>query len=215
MWRSASGRAFTSCSSRTRRRGLIRRAVASLRPEGFALIEGALYEEPSEDEIVTGARRGPENRVVWGHVEGLLDPHFAHDEASLRRVCDAAASSRSRSSSATGEADGGCSSGSGRVAPTRAARRASRNSWPSSSRSTTLRSSSSSRARLRARRGLAVADERRTIQALGRRAPAGRRTGLLLARADGRRRRQRSGTSSPAGSGSSCGSTISMPRSPE
>jgi SAM-dependent methyltransferase len=65
-----------------------------LRTGGFGLIEGALYEEPSAEEIATGARRGPENRIAWGHVEGLLNPHFAHDEASLRRLCEAAGVAR-------------------------------------------------------------------------------------------------------------------------
>jgi SAM-dependent methyltransferase len=68
----------------------IRELSRVLRPGGFGLIEGAPYDEPSENEIATGARRGPENRVVWGHVEGLLNPHFAHDETSLCRLCEAA-----------------------------------------------------------------------------------------------------------------------------
>jgi len=33
-----------------------------LRPGGFALIERPLYVEPSEEDIRTGTRRGPENR---------------------------------------------------------------------------------------------------------------------------------------------------------
>jgi SAM-dependent methyltransferase len=65
-----------------------------LRPESFALIEGPLYEEPSEEDIRSGARRGPEHRIGWGLVESILNPHYAHDERSFRRICDAAGVSR-------------------------------------------------------------------------------------------------------------------------
>lgn len=65
-----------------------------LRPGGFALIEGPLYGEPSEEEIRSGARRGPEHRVEWGLVEGILNPHYAHDERSFGRICNAAGVSR-------------------------------------------------------------------------------------------------------------------------
>jgi len=65
-----------------------------LRPGGFALIEGPRYEEPSEEDIQRGARRGPEHRVGWGLVEGDLNPHYAHDERSLRHLCNAAGVSR-------------------------------------------------------------------------------------------------------------------------
>ncbi len=61
-----------------------------LRPSGFTLIEGSLYEEPSADEIESGARRGPEYRIAWGFVEGILNPHYLHDEHSFRRICAAA-----------------------------------------------------------------------------------------------------------------------------
>jgi SAM-dependent methyltransferase len=65
-----------------------------LRPGGFALIEGPLYEEPTEAEIQTGARRGPDHRIAWGAVEGILNPHYLHDERSFRRICEAAGVSR-------------------------------------------------------------------------------------------------------------------------
>jgi hypothetical protein len=60
-----------------------------LRPGGFGLIEGPLYEEPTEAQIESGERRGPEGRIAWGYVEGLLNPHVAHDERSFRRICSA------------------------------------------------------------------------------------------------------------------------------
>ena len=61
-----------------------------LRPGGLALIEGPLYEEPSAAEIDSGERRGPEHRVDWGLVEGILNPHYRHDQSSFRRICEAA-----------------------------------------------------------------------------------------------------------------------------
>lgn len=67
-----------------------------LRPGSFALIEGPLYEEPSEEDIQSGARRGPEHRIAWGLVEGILNPHYAHDERSFRHLCDAVGVSRFR-----------------------------------------------------------------------------------------------------------------------
>jgi hypothetical protein len=35
-----------------------------------------------------------EHRIGWGLVEGILNPHYAHDERSFRRICDAAGVSR-------------------------------------------------------------------------------------------------------------------------
>ena len=35
-------------------------------------------------------RPGGLYRVAWGLVEGILNPHYAHDQSSLRRVCVAA-----------------------------------------------------------------------------------------------------------------------------
>jgi SAM-dependent methyltransferase len=65
-----------------------------LRPGGFALIEGRLYEEPSAAEIESGERRGPDHRVDWGLVEGILNPHYRHDRRSLRRICEVAGAER-------------------------------------------------------------------------------------------------------------------------
>lgn len=72
----------------------IREMWRVLQPGSFALIEGPLYEEPSQEDIQSGARRGPEHRIVWGLVEGILNPHFAHDERSFSRLCAAAGVAR-------------------------------------------------------------------------------------------------------------------------
>jgi SAM-dependent methyltransferase len=57
---------------------------------GFSLIEGRPYEEASPAEIASGARRGPEHRIEWGPVEGILNPHYRHDERSFLRICQRA-----------------------------------------------------------------------------------------------------------------------------
>jgi len=59
-------------------------------PDGLLLIEGRPYHEPTEQEITEGLRRGPGRRVEWGLVEGILNPHYRHDEASLSRLCSEA-----------------------------------------------------------------------------------------------------------------------------
>ncbi len=56
----------------------------------FVLIEGPVFAEATHDELVSGKRRGPDHRIDWGHVEGILNPHFMHDEVSFRRICHAA-----------------------------------------------------------------------------------------------------------------------------
>lgn len=70
--------------------GAIREMWRVLGPGGVGVIEGRPYTEPSEADIESGARRGPEHRVEWGLVEGILNPHYRHDERSFSRICDAA-----------------------------------------------------------------------------------------------------------------------------
>jgi SAM-dependent methyltransferase len=53
----------------------------------LALVEGPVFVEPTAAEVTSGERRGREHRVAWHLVEGILNPHYVHDEASLRRVC--------------------------------------------------------------------------------------------------------------------------------
>jgi SAM-dependent methyltransferase len=57
---------------------------------GFAFIEGRPYEEPSPAEIESGTRSGPEHRIEWSLVEGILNPHYRHDERSFQRICESA-----------------------------------------------------------------------------------------------------------------------------
>lgn len=57
-----------------------------LAPGGFALVEGPEYAPPTEDELDTGVRRGPDNRWSWYLIDGGLNPHFAHDAQSLSQV---------------------------------------------------------------------------------------------------------------------------------
>jgi len=68
----------------------IREMWRVLRPDGVGVTEGRPYTEPSEADVESGARRGPENRVDWGRVDGILNPHYRHDERTFRRLCSAA-----------------------------------------------------------------------------------------------------------------------------
>ena len=58
-----------------------------LRPSGRAVIEGSIFEEATEEEIRTGRRRGPGNRISWDVIEGLPNPHYRHDPKSLADLC--------------------------------------------------------------------------------------------------------------------------------
>lgn len=65
-----------------------------LRPNGFALIEGPVYEEATDEEIEEGTRRGPEGRIAWTFVEGILNPGY--NERSFARICEVAGVSEFR-----------------------------------------------------------------------------------------------------------------------
>lgn len=60
-----------------------------LRHGGVGVLEGRPYTAPRADEIESGSRRGPEPRVEWDLVGGIPNPHYRHDELSLRRICAA------------------------------------------------------------------------------------------------------------------------------
>jgi SAM-dependent methyltransferase len=55
---------------------------------GLAVVEGPPYTEATKQEIESGRRRGPAHRIAWDVVEGILNPHYRHDESSLRRLCE-------------------------------------------------------------------------------------------------------------------------------
>ena len=101
-----------------------RRAIAEmwrvLDGGGFALIEGRPYEEPTAADVDSGARRGPEHRIEWGFVEGLLNPHYRHDERSLQRICETVGVQSYGYPSANGAAANGSSCASTRPASERA-----------------------------------------------------------------------------------------------
>jgi len=61
-----------------------------LRPGGVALIEGPAHREPEAGKVSTGEGGVPADRIDWTLVEGMINPHFRHDEVSLRRLCIAA-----------------------------------------------------------------------------------------------------------------------------
>lgn len=82
--------AFHELLEETEQLEAIREMRRVLRPGRRAVIEGPTYAEPTVNEIDRGERRGHEHRVAWGLVDGLLNPHYAHDARSLSRVCEAA-----------------------------------------------------------------------------------------------------------------------------
>lgn len=59
-----------------------------LKPGGLALIEGRPYTEPTDREIAAGIRRGSDRRVEWDVVDGILNLHYRHDQASLSRLSE-------------------------------------------------------------------------------------------------------------------------------
>lgn len=75
--------AFNELLDRSEQLAAVMEMRRVLVPGGLLVIEGRPYHEPTEQEIADGVRRGPGHRVEWGLVEGILNPHYRHDEASL------------------------------------------------------------------------------------------------------------------------------------
>jgi ubiquinone/menaquinone biosynthesis C-methylase UbiE len=61
----------------------VRDIVRVLRPGGWCLVEGALYEPATADALRTGKRYGPEGRIAANVIAGLSNPHYQHDTATL------------------------------------------------------------------------------------------------------------------------------------
>jgi len=57
-----------------------------LKPGGLALLEGAIGSSATDDEIASGYRHGPENRIERFVIQGLDNPHFHHDISSFERL---------------------------------------------------------------------------------------------------------------------------------
>jgi len=64
--------------------------VRVLRPGGWALIEGPIYREATPDEIASGERCGPGNRLIRFRVAEAENWLYCHDESSLRQIAVAA-----------------------------------------------------------------------------------------------------------------------------
>jgi len=54
-----------------------------LRPGGWGLIDGPVYMPATDDELASGTRSGPDGRLVNLIIQGHLNMHYAHDDASL------------------------------------------------------------------------------------------------------------------------------------
>ena len=61
-----------------------------LRPGGWALIEGSVYIEATDEEINSGKRYGPDGRISADVINGLKNPHFHHDPISFGKLLDMA-----------------------------------------------------------------------------------------------------------------------------
>jgi SAM-dependent methyltransferase len=57
---------------------------------GWCLIEGPLYRPATDEEIISGQRRGPEGRLFFDLVAGLPRPHYCHDPESFGRLMERA-----------------------------------------------------------------------------------------------------------------------------
>lgn len=57
-----------------------------LKPGGWALLEGPVYSAATDDEIDSGHRYGPEQRIERFAIDGLDNPHFHHDALSFERL---------------------------------------------------------------------------------------------------------------------------------
>lgn len=60
-------------------------------PGGWCLIEGPLFRPATAEEIASGQRRGPKNRVSFDTVAGLPNPHYCHNPQSFGRLMERAA----------------------------------------------------------------------------------------------------------------------------
>jgi len=61
-----------------------------LRPGGWCLVEGPLYTPATAEEIRSGQRHSPGNRVASDVVAGLANPHFCHDAESFAGLMERA-----------------------------------------------------------------------------------------------------------------------------
>ncbi len=61
-----------------------------LRPGGRAVFEGPLYREATPEEIASGQRCGPDNRLLLFRVADAENWLYCHDESSLRSISHAA-----------------------------------------------------------------------------------------------------------------------------
>ena len=70
-------------------RAALREITRVLRPGGWALVEGPLYVPATPDDLRAGRRYGPEGRIAADVIEGLSNPHYRHDAATLGRLMQA------------------------------------------------------------------------------------------------------------------------------
>lgn len=65
-----------------------------LRPGGWGLIDGPVYMPATDEELASGIRSGTDGRLVHLIIQGHLNMHYAHDDASLTSLAQAASLAR-------------------------------------------------------------------------------------------------------------------------
>ena len=78
--------AFFELLERQEQVSALAEVVRVLCPGGWALLEGPVFQEPTESELSSGQRFGPRNRLLRFEVDGAENRLFCHDEWSLRDV---------------------------------------------------------------------------------------------------------------------------------
>ncbi len=81
--------AFHELLSVEEQRTAVTEMLRVLSPGGWALLEGMLYEPASQEEIASGDRLGPGNRISKNVLYGQANPHYQHDQASYEQLMSA------------------------------------------------------------------------------------------------------------------------------
>lgn len=79
--------AFNELLNEAEQESALREMWRVLVPGGFALVEGALYSPPTDEEVAKYDRYGSGFRVRRDIIDGHPNPHYAHDRSSFEERC--------------------------------------------------------------------------------------------------------------------------------